>query len=107
MEQHQSIILFPNGAPGEPNKLKEEESEKLLGIKIAGTRVLGVSNVSEPTITFYPARKENNLGTTIIVVPGGGYNVLAYNLKEQKCASDLIDMVLTVCCSSISCASSR
>lgn len=84
MKQHKSIILFPNGAPGEPNKLKEEESEKLLGIKIAGTRVLGVSNVSEPTITFYPARKENNLGTTIIVVPGGGYNVLAYNLEGTE-----------------------
>ena len=84
MKQHKSIILFPNGAPGEPNKLKEEESEKLLGIKIADTRVLGVSNVSEPTITFYPAPKDNNIGTTIIVVPGGGYNVLAYNLEGTE-----------------------
>ncbi len=84
MKQHKSFTLFPNGAPGEPKKLKEEESEKHLGIKIAGTRVLGVSNVSEPTITFYPAPKENNLGTTIIVVPGGGYNVLAYNLEGTE-----------------------
>ena len=84
MKQHQSIILFPNGAPNEPKKLEKEESEKLLGIKIAGTRVLGVSNVSEPSITFYPAPEKNNLGTTIIVVPGGGYNVLAYNLEGTE-----------------------
>ena len=57
MEQHQSIILFPKGAPNEPKKLEEEESEKLLGIKIAGTPVLGVSNVSEPSINFILLQK--------------------------------------------------
>ena len=81
-QQHEPIILFPNGAPGETEHL--EESEKLLGIKIAGVRVLGVSNVNKPSITFYPAPEENNLGTTIIVVPGGGYNVLAYNLEGTE-----------------------
>ena len=81
-QQNKPIILFPDGAPGETEKM--EESEKLLGIKIAGTRVLGVKNVSEPAITFYPAPKENNLRTTIIVVPGGGYNVLAYNLEGTE-----------------------
>ena len=82
MTQLHSIMLFPDGAPNETVTL--EESEKLLGIKIAGTRVLGVSNVSEPSITFYPAPTDNNLGTTIIVVPGGGYNVLAYNLEGTE-----------------------
>ena len=60
-QQNKPIILFPDGAPGETEEM--EESEKLLGIKIAGTRVLGVKNVSEPAITFYPAPKENNLRT--------------------------------------------
>lgn len=46
MEQQNPIVLFPNGAPGETEKL--EESEKLLGIKIAGVRVLGIRNVSRP-----------------------------------------------------------
>ena len=82
MEQHKPIILFPNGAPGETEKM--EEVEKLLGIQIAGVRVLGVKKVSEPTATFYPAPKENNMGTTIIVIPGGGYNVLAYNLEGTE-----------------------
>lgn len=81
-QPHESIILFPNGAPGETEHL--EESEKLLGIKIAGVRVLGVSNVNKPSITFYPAPEKNNLGTTIIVVPGGGYDVLAYNLEGTE-----------------------
>ncbi len=81
-QQQQPILLFPNGAPGETEQWVE--SEKLLGIKIAGVRVLGVSNVGEPSITFYPAHKENNLRTTIIVIPGGGYNVLAYNLEGTE-----------------------
>jgi hypothetical protein len=40
--------------------------------------------VSEPTLTFYPAPVDNNSGTTIIVSPGGGYNILAYNLEGSE-----------------------
>ena len=80
--QHNPVLLFPDGAPGEPKKMKQVDD--LTGNKVAGCPVLRISNVSEPTLTFYPAPADNNSGATIIVSPGGGYNILAYNLEGTE-----------------------
>jgi acetyl esterase/lipase len=80
--QEKPLLLFPNGAPGESGKLKQVDD--LSGNKVAGCPVLRISNVSEPTLTFYPAPAEQNNGVTIIVNPGGGYNILAYNLEGSE-----------------------
>lgn len=82
MAQHNPVPLFPNGAPGESRKMKQVDD--LSGNKVAGCPVLRISNVSEPTLTFYPAPAGNNSGATIIVNPGGGYNILAYNLEGTE-----------------------
>ncbi|MGV8962851.1 MAG: alpha/beta hydrolase [Candidatus Saccharimonadaceae bacterium] len=82
MAQQKPILLFPNGAPGETVKMVEIED--LSGNKVASCPVLRISNVSQPTLTFYPAAADNNTGTTIIVNPGGGYNILAYNLEGSE-----------------------
>lgn len=82
MAQQNPIILFPDGAPSENAKLTE--TEDLSGRKVAGCPVLRISNVSQPTLTFYPAATDNNTRTTIIVNPGGGYNILAYNLEGTE-----------------------
>ena len=80
--QENPILLFPNGAPGETMKLKEVED--ISGNKVAGCAVLRISNVSEPTLTFYPAPADNNTGVTIIVNPGGAYNRLSYNMEGSE-----------------------
>ncbi len=82
MAQQEPILLFPNGAPGETETLKEKENP--FNIKVGGVPVHIVTDVSEPTITFYPASDDNNSGATIIVCPGGGYNVLAYDLEGSE-----------------------
>ena len=80
--QENPILLFPNGAPGETMKLKEVED--ISGNKVAGCTVMRISNVSEPTLTFYPAPADNNTGVTIIVNPGGAYNRLSYNMEGSE-----------------------
>ena len=82
MAQQAPVLLFPNGAPGETQKLKQKDD--LSGNKVAGCPVLRISDVSEPTLTFYPAPADNNSGATIIVNPGGGYHILAYNLEGTE-----------------------
>ena len=82
VSQENEMLLFPNGAPGETVKLKQVDD--LSGGKIAGCPVMRTANVSEPTLTFYPAPAENNSGVTIIVNPGGGYHILAYNLEGTE-----------------------
>lgn len=80
--QEKPVLLFPDGAPGETGKMKQVDD--LSGNKVAGCPVLRISNVDEPTLTFYPAPAGNNKGATIIVNPGGGYNILAYNLEGSE-----------------------
>ena len=76
------MLLFPNGAPGETGKMKQVDD--LSGNKVAGCPVLRIGQVDKPTLTFYPAPADNNKGVTIIVNPGGGYNILAYNLEGTE-----------------------
>lgn len=82
MSQPQEILLFPDGAPGKIETLKEKENP--FNIKVGGKAVQIITDVSDPTITFYPAPSQNNSGTTIIVCPGGGYKVLAYDLEGSE-----------------------
>lgn len=82
MTQLDSILLFPNGAPGETEALVEKENP--FNIKVGGLPVRIITDVSEPAITFFPALEYNNSGATIIINPGGGYNVLAYDLEGTE-----------------------
>ncbi len=80
--QSNPVLLFPGGAPGESGKMKQVDD--LTGNKVAGCPVLRIGHVDEPTLTFYPAPAGNNSGATLIVNPGGGYNILAYNLEGTE-----------------------
>lgn len=78
----QTINLFPNNAPNETGDMQQVDDYS--GGKVANENVLRINDVDKPTITFYPAPEDNNSGTTIIVSPGGGYNILAYNLEGTE-----------------------
>ncbi len=65
--------LWPEGVPGEADlKLAPESQEDR-----ENDGIWRVSNVSQPTITFYPAPSDKNTGATVVVCPGGGYSILA------------------------------
>jgi acetyl esterase/lipase len=67
------IALWPEGVPGEADlKLPAEGREEK-----NNDGIWRVSNVSQPTITVYPAPAGNNTGATVVVCPGGGYSILA------------------------------
>ncbi|MDR1356904.1 MAG: alpha/beta hydrolase [Tannerellaceae bacterium] len=80
--QDNPILLFPGSAPGETTQLIERADRD--GGNTGGQTVLRVMNVSEPTITYYPAPKETASGAAIIICPGGGYNLLAYDLEGDE-----------------------
>lgn len=67
------IPLWPDGVPGEDHLELPEESVELKG----EYQIEIMSNVSEPTLTWYPAKQPN--GAAVLVLPGGGYNILAYS----------------------------
>jgi len=72
-EPLEPIPLWPEGVPGEADlELPEEKTEEKNNDGIFRT-----SNVSNPTITVYPAPEDKANGAAVVVCPGGGYSILA------------------------------
>ncbi len=91
--QDDPILLFPKGAPGETVELIEKAETD--GGKVGGATVLRITNVSEPTITVYPAPEEVAGGAAMVVCPGGGYNILAYDLEGDEVCEWLNNLGIT------------
>jgi acetyl esterase/lipase len=93
MSQENPILLFPGNAPGETSHPAERADRD--GGSTGGKSTLLIMNVSEPTITFYPAPKETATGAAVVVCPGGGYNLLAYDLEGDEICEWLNSLGLT------------
>lgn len=79
------IPLFPKGVPGQKTDLgPEKDMTTAKDGLVAGRPVIRIGNVTEPTLTFYPAPASNNTGVTVIVFPGGGYRILAFDLEGTE-----------------------
>ena len=70
LEAQQEVRLW-DGAPPNDNALTGEEI-----VRNNGTHI---SNVSVPTLTVYLPEKTNRTGKAVVVCPGGGYSVLAFD----------------------------
>jgi acetyl esterase/lipase len=94
MAAQETIELFPEKAPGEKGNLPAE-SVDTKGNKVGGETVERMSNVSKPVITIYKPLEELAIGTAVIVCPGGGYNILAYDLEGTEICEWLNDLGVT------------
>ncbi|MDR1379943.1 MAG: alpha/beta hydrolase [Tannerella sp.] len=92
--QDEAIRLFPGGAPGEKGALPAENVD-VTGNKVGGETVQRMGNVTEPAITVYHPVQELACGTAMIVCPGGGYNILAYDLEGTEICDWLNDLGIT------------
>ena len=63
-------VLWPVLPPGDIAGELGEEKVETKGVK-------RVSNVSEPTITYFLSDSTKSSGATVLVCPGGAYNILA------------------------------
>ncbi|WP_404338836.1 alpha/beta hydrolase [Sphingomonas sp. MMS12-HWE2-04] len=77
------IALWPDGLAIARPETTGPEKVRPGGGPIAGKPVTMIENVTRPTMTFYPA-KGRNTGATILVFPGGGYQVLAIDLEGSE-----------------------
>jgi acetyl esterase/lipase len=76
------VPIWPGVAPDAP-ALIEPESFSKVDTLVAGRPWWWVTNVSTPTMTFYPA-KGKNTGVAVIVFPGGGFMGLAIDLEGTE-----------------------
>lgn len=82
------IRLWPDGAPGESKPLPPEgDTTKPGDREVAGRPVVRIGNVSDPTITVYPADPAHHTGAAVLVCPGGGYHIVALDIEgTEVCA---------------------
>jgi acetyl esterase/lipase len=81
---HQTLDLWPNGAPGTGNATAPEiDVTTAKDNLIAGRPLVRLGNVSRPTLTLY-APTGKNTGAAVVVFPGGGYNILAIDLEGTE-----------------------
>jgi acetyl esterase/lipase len=85
-EQRPEVFLWPKGAPG-----SEGKTEPLLVITNRASGERSVYQVHKPSITPFlpPAAKAS--GTAVIVIPGGGHRVLAYDHEGDFVAKALAE----------------
>ncbi len=90
------LNVWPTEAPGETKVLPAEadqtkDTDKL----IAGRRIIKLGNVKVPQIAVYRPAKEKDNGTAVLICPGGGFNILAYDLEGTEVAEWLNTLGVT------------
>ena len=76
--QEYKLPLYPLGIPfSKPSKSEEKVEKK---------EVVLISNVQKPDITVYLPSKKIATGQAVVICPGGGYWVLAYDLEGTDIA---------------------
>lgn len=77
--QQKVVRLYEGKAPGSESWNWQEQSGE-----ISGARTL--YNIVEPTLTVYPAKGTTNIGTAVIIAPGGGLMALSINSEGTEVA---------------------
>jgi acetyl esterase/lipase len=94
----QTLPLWPNVMPGDAPHTSGPErdmSNANDGI-VAGKRVIRLGNVTQPILEVFSAPASKRNGTSVVVCPGGGFNILAWDLEGTEIAQWLNKRGVTV-----------
>lgn len=78
-----TLDLWP-GRPSGDLGIRGQETSHIHESPLLDRPTKLVTNVSRPTITVYPAPKEANTGTAMLICPGGGYHDLYWELEGEE-----------------------
>lgn len=80
--------VWPGEAPGEEKKLEPEyDTTKPDGELVAGQRVIRLTNVSVPQLAIYKPDAALDTHTAVVIAPGGGHQIIAYDLEGTEVAA--------------------
>jgi len=86
------VDLWPGKAPGEKGELPAESSQEN---KPGQRQVNRLQNITKPQLHIYKPAKEKDTGTAIVIAPGGGYNILAWDHEGEEVAKWLTTIGVT------------
>lgn len=86
------LDVWPGKVPGEtvdigPEKYQEQKPNE--------KQVQRLTNVSKPTLTVFRPAKDKDTGAAVLIAPGGGYNILAWDLEGTEVATWLNSIGVT------------
>jgi acetyl esterase/lipase len=87
------IKVWPASVPGEANFQPPAPNPNAKPLKDDG--VLRVTLVTDPTLTLFRAPADKANGTAVLVCPGGGYNILAFDKEGTEIAEWLNSIGVT------------
>jgi len=91
---HTQVPIWPKESPDAQPITAPERTRTVEESPVAGRPWIEVSNVSQPTMTVY-SPKGKNTGVAVVVLPGGGYKVLAMDLEGTEAADWLTSRGIT------------
>lgn len=77
------LNVWPGSPPGEKGEIAKE---KVTHSKPGERRLTLITNVAQPTLTVYRPARDKDTGAAVVIAPGGGYNVLAWDLEGEDVA---------------------
>lgn len=91
-----TLDVWPGRPPGETRTLPAEADQTRPTDKlVAGRPVLRLGNVSTPQLTVHRPEPRLDTGAAVLICPGGGFNILAYDLEGTEVAAWLNGLGVT------------
>lgn len=88
--------IWPGQPPGDDAQLGPEfDRTGADGRLVAGRRVIRLTNVSVPTVAIFKPKPDIDTGAAVVIAPGGGHTILAYDLEGTEVAAWLNSIGLT------------
>lgn len=81
LKAQELVPLYPNGTPGLRQDAAETPEERVVG----KDGILRIRSVTKPDLKVYQP-KNNPTGASVIICPGGGYYILAYDHEGEDIA---------------------
>ncbi|WP_168565517.1 alpha/beta hydrolase [Crateriforma spongiae] len=82
------IDIWDGDAPAwNAPQAEESDTSGPDGRKVAGRSVIRLGNVSTPQLHVYPAHADGPGTSTVVIAPGGGYSILAWDLEGTEIAA--------------------
>lgn len=81
------VSVWPDSAKGKQLDVGlEYDTTNSTGELIAGSRVMRITNVSKAKLHVYLAEEKKNTGAAVVICPGGGFSILAWDLEGTEVA---------------------
>jgi acetyl esterase/lipase len=95
-DEGETIPLWQDTPPAPNMELAEEiDTTKPGDNLVAGKRLMRIGNVSHPTLTVYRPSPDKANGTSVVICPGGGHYILAWDLEGTEVAEWLNELGVT------------